>query len=222
MNQAQSRNELDNVVLNIELTVNSIIQGVALSFLVSAAQNAEIVQRPVTWLYVVAGLLIILLFWVRSLIHTLTLIRWPLELGHNCLYFAAAFLEVLAFAHMNNPALWFGFLTLFAVLVWIIFVYDLRVVRARLEDSASGSGADLYPLVMRDQLLNIRWIVPALFAFNLVATLVIRQDLRWHLLFISLQAVVLLVYLLFIIRSFAGLTPLIASTRAQWRDETLR
>ena len=81
--ERESRNELDAMVVNIELTLVSIIQGVALSFL---AENARVALAGRLWTaapYVLAGLLIILLFWSRSLIHTLTLIRWPLEFGHN-------------------------------------------------------------------------------------------------------------------------------------------
>ena len=74
-----SRVELDEVIVNVELTLASVVQGLALSFL---AENASAIlsHGPATaWPYAVAAFLIILLFWSRALIHTLTLIRWPLE-----------------------------------------------------------------------------------------------------------------------------------------------
>ena len=80
-----SRNELDAMVVNVELTLSSIVQGVALSFLADSARTVLTAGMASAWPYVITGLLIILLFWSRSLIHTLTLIRWPLEFGHNCL-----------------------------------------------------------------------------------------------------------------------------------------
>lgn len=74
-----SRVELDEVIVNVELTLASVVQGLALSFL---AENASAILShgpPTAWPYAVAAFLIILLFWSRALIHTLTLIRWPLE-----------------------------------------------------------------------------------------------------------------------------------------------
>jgi hypothetical protein len=224
--RAASRNELDNMVVNVELTVNSIIQGVALSFLADNARNVLTTGSASTWPYVIAGLTIILLFWVRSLIHTLTLMRWPLELGHNCLYFACALIEVIAFTRVTDPLRWFALLALFALTVWAVFIYDLRVIRTRQQDSAGKYGAELYGIVLRDQCLNIRFIVPALFFFNLGAALAIRArpDLflarGGHVILIVCETVGLLLYLGLIIHSFVKMTPLIAATRQEWRSES--
>ena len=76
-----TRHELDSLVVNIELTLSSIIQGVALSVLTESARGPLGDLRFDQWPYVLNGLLIILLFWSRSVAHTLTLIRWPLEFG---------------------------------------------------------------------------------------------------------------------------------------------
>src|SRR5947209_3883976 len=164
-----NRNELDNTVVNIELTLSSIIQGVALSFLADNARAILNGGRLAMWLYVIVGLMIILLFWVRSLIHTMTLMRWPLELGHNCLYFVCAFAEVLAFTHLNDPLMWFLLVAVFALTVWAVFIYDLRVIRLRMRDSAGPRGSRLYEIVLRDQWLNIGLIVPLLIFFNAAA-----------------------------------------------------
>ncbi|PYK87767.1 MAG: hypothetical protein DMF47_02090, partial [Verrucomicrobia bacterium] len=87
---SDSRRELDAMVVEIELTLTSIVQGVALYFLIDNARTVLSIQQSVFWLYIVAGLLIILIFWSRSVVHTLTLIRWPLEFGHNFFYIACA------------------------------------------------------------------------------------------------------------------------------------
>ena len=110
--------------------------------------------------YAAAGLIIILLFWVRSLIHTLTLMRWPLELGHNCLYIACALLEVLAFTRLSIPFMWSVLLAFSAAAVWLVFVYDLKMVRLRLADCSSPNSCRLYEEVLRDQWRNIRFIIP--------------------------------------------------------------
>jgi hypothetical protein len=79
---------LDATVVNIELTLVSIIQGVALSFLTDSARALFSSGQWQNLLYVAAGLCVIFIFWSRSVIHTLTLIKWPLEFGHNFFYIA--------------------------------------------------------------------------------------------------------------------------------------
>lgn len=197
----------------------------ALSFLATSASSVIAPERAGTWPYVVAGLIIVLLFWVRALIHTLTLMRWPLELGHNCLYFAAALAEVVAFTHLADPVRWFALLALFAAAVWAIFLYDLRVIRQRMEDSAGEHGCELYRLVLLDQRLNIRFIMPAVFLFNLGAALAISARPEFfierggHLIFIISEVVGLSIYLWLIIRAFIRITPLIVATREEWRSD---
>lgn len=213
------------MVVNVELTLSSIIQGVALSFLADNAKQVLSAGRAEAWPYVAAGLLIILLFWVRSLVHTLTLMRWPLELGHNCLYIGAALVEVLGFTCLTNPYLWFALGALFAFCVWVIFLYDMKMIRERLADSSTPTSRRLYQEVLRDQLLNIRFIIPAIFIFELAAALSIHArphfflERNGHLIFIGAAVVGLLVYLGLIMRSFIKMTPLIAATRADWRAE---
>jgi len=219
-----SRNELDSMVVNVELTLSSIVQGVALSFLGDSARNVFTTGRASAWPYVAAGLIIILLFWVRSLIHTLTLMRWPLELGHNCLYIACALLEVLAFTRLSDPFMWFVLLAVFAAAVWLVFVYDLKMVRLRLADCSSPNSCRLYEEVLRDQWHNIRFIIPVIFSFDLAAALCIRAypgfflERNGHLIFILGTVAGLLIYLGFIVRWFVNMTPLIAATREDWRS----
>src|SRR5207244_2635706 len=76
--------------------------------------------------YVATGLVIILLFWSRSLIHTLTLIRWPLEFVHNFFYIACTLIEAVAFTHLNDPLAWFVLTATYALVVWSLFVYVIR------------------------------------------------------------------------------------------------
>src|SRR5207253_163755 len=86
----EGRRELDSVVINIELTLVSIIQGVALFFLTDNARVLISLWHWEAFLYVVAALCVIFIFWSRSVIHTLTLIGWPLEFGHNFFYIGFA------------------------------------------------------------------------------------------------------------------------------------
>src|SRR6201984_2013897 len=104
-----TRHELDSLVVNIELTLGSIIQGVSLSVLTESARAPLGDLRFDQWPYVLNGLLIILLFWSRSVAHTLTLIRWPLEFGHNFFYIACTLVEGVTFTDLTDPLRWYAF-----------------------------------------------------------------------------------------------------------------
>jgi hypothetical protein len=219
------RAELDEVIVNIELTLASIVQGLALSFL---AENASSVLKngpTAAWPYIGVAFLTILLFWSRALIHTLTLIRWPLEFVHNFFYFLCALVEVLAFQQLSDPFMWFALNAVFAAIVWALFVHDLRIIRLRARDSVGPSSSRLYAIVEADQRLNIRVIVPSLFLFSAGSAWAIKMapdfflTRNGHLLLIAFQGITLLIYLATLIRAFTAITPLISATRAEWRDD---
>src|SRR5437588_12944448 len=116
-----SRRDLDSNVVNIELTLASIIQGVALYFLTENARTALSLNNWPSLLYLSAGLCIICIFWSRSIIHTLTLIKWPLEFGHNFLYIACALGEAILFTRLERPLAWFRLSTAYAAFVLAAF-----------------------------------------------------------------------------------------------------
>jgi hypothetical protein len=220
-----SRVELDEVVVNIELTLGSIVQGLALSFLADEAGSVLSKGPAMAWPYVGVAFLIILLFWSRALIHTLTLIRWPLEFVHNFFYFACALVEVLAFKNLADPFLWFVLNAVFAAFVWALFWHDLRIIRLRTKDSVGPSSFRLYAIVEADQCLNIRVIMPAVLVFNVLCAAAIRLapeiflTRHGHVALVLAQGAGLLVYLTSVVRSFVRITPLISATRAEWRDD---
>src|SRR3954469_18988848 len=127
-----SRSNLDSMIVEIELTLISIIQGVALTFLIESARSVVPASKIQFWPYVVAGLLVIFVFWSRSVLHIITVIRWPLEFGHNFFYIACALVEAILFAQLGKPARWFGFGAAFIATGWTLFVYDLRLIHARM------------------------------------------------------------------------------------------
>jgi len=213
------------MVVEIELTLCSIIQGVALYFLVENARAVLSMGQVSAWPYVATGLIIILLFWSRSLIHTLTLIRWPLEFVHNFFYIACTLVEALAFTHLSDPFIWFVLTALYAVVVWLLFVYDMRIVALRGRDSAGPVGTRLYSTVGADQLLNIRLLIPAIFVSNVASAFLIY---RWpeffgarngHYILIAIQGIGLLGYLAYVVRTYIRLQPLITRTREEWADD---
>src|SRR2546421_3863635 len=150
-----SRRELDNTVVNIELTLASIIQGIALYFLTENARTALSLNNWPALLYMSAGLCVIFIFWSRSIIHTLTLIKWPLEFGHNFFYIACALGEAILFTRLDRPLGWFRWSTAYAAFVLLLFIYDVRLIRARLRGATNETYRSLYQHTMEDQMVNI-------------------------------------------------------------------
>jgi hypothetical protein len=223
--QRSTRRQLDGLVVNIELTLVSIIQGVALSVLVESARAPLGDLRFDQWPYVANGLMGILLFWSRSMAHTLTLIRWPLEFRHNFLYIACTLIEAITFTNLTDPLRWYAFTGVFAAAAWLLFLADLRLIRQRRDEAVGPAEEELYEAVLRDQHMNILWLVPGMGLFNFFAVFCICS---WpdtlirggvHLVFALVQTVTLLGYLVYVVRFFSGIAPLVLKANQEESSE---
>ena len=217
--------ELDSLVMNVELTLVSIVQGVALSVLVapSVAAVTELNFRLAP--YVLTGLVVILLFWSRSLLHTFTVIRWPLEVGHNFLYVASTLVECVAFSQLASPARWFALTAAYGACIWVLFAVDLGMIRRRLAEYNLPGAKTLLHAVEREQVLNVRLLMPAAVAFNVAAALLIRNSPQpflargWHVAFGLAQTLCAAAYLLYSVRFYRRLLPLIVAAQYEWNGE---
>lgn len=225
--ERDTQNELDNIVLNIELTLISIIQGVALYFLAENAKKILLQEQWVYFPYVATGLVIILTFWSRSIIHTLTVIRWPLKFGHNFLYITATFVETVSFNQLDNPLHWFFLQGVFAILLWLLFMSDLTIIRRRLEDSKGPATSELCGLLQKDQWRNIRFLFPINIFFNFACYALIKRDPQvfladqGHVCLAIFQLLSAAIYLTYGIYFYQKIIPRISQTRREWRDDTL-
>jgi len=221
----KARRELDSLVVNVELTLTSIIQGVALYFLTESAREPLgnlVLER---WIYVANGLLVIFLFWSRSVVHTVTLLRWPLQFTHNFLYIACTLFEAISFTELGDPVRWYAFQSAFAFIVWILFLADLALIQQRIREARGTEAAPLYDLILRDQFLNIRWLVPAFLCFFLAGVILtstwpdffLRE--RGHIVIAAFQFIALAGYLVYLLRLFAGIAPLIPIAQAVWQRQ---
>src|SRR5215468_11929745 len=212
----ESRSELDSITADIELTLVSIIQGVALTVLIETSREAIATFDWIMWPYVLSGLIIILVFWSRVVLHILTVIRWPLEFGHNFLYIACALVEALAFAQLGNPGRWFAFVAAFLAVGWLLFAYDLRLIRMRVRDRTGEASNRLYTLVTRDQWLNLGLLLPAFFLVNVACAVAIHSwpdfflSRNGHIWLVAMQLIAFAGYLSYVVRFYAKLAPLIA------------
>jgi hypothetical protein len=219
------RSDLDGMIVEIELTLVSIIQGVALTVLIESAREIIIERHLIFWPYVLAGLLTIFVFWSRAVLHIITVIRWPLEFGHNFLYIGCALVEAISFSQLAKPGSWFGFGAAFIAVGWLLFVYDLRLIRARTRDSAGPANNRLIAAVTRDQWLNIAVLLPAVFLLNAICAIAIRTwpefllDRNGHVWLIAAQLTGFAGYLIYVVRFYTMLAPLIAKAREEWRGQ---
>lgn len=210
------------MVVNIELTLISIIQGVALYFLVDSSRSLIVEARVAYWPYVLTGLLVILLFWLRSLIHTLTLIRWPLEFGHNFMYVACTLVEAVMFSQVANVQSWFVLGAVYSVIVTVLFVVDLRMIHKRASERIGPAEKQLLDIVKEEQMLDIRLGMPAACAFCALAAAAVSYwpdffiGKSGHLVFGLLQLGAAVEYLWWVLRFYARLSPLILATREEW------
>ena len=221
---AEARSEMDSMVVEIELTLISIIQGVALTFLIERARDVASREGVIYWPYIAAGLLVIFVFWSRSVLHIITVIRWPLEFGHNFLYITCALIEAVLFTRLTNPAAWFGFGAAFGAVGWMLFTYDMRLIRTREMDSPGPASNQLIAIVKRDQWLNIALLVPAVSVCNLLCFFLIRLwpgfflTRQFHVGLAVAQVAGFSAYLYYVIHHLRRVAPLVLQARAEWRS----
>lgn len=225
MSRREAKLELDKAVVGIELTLISIIQGLALAVLASAAVQPMLQLQWETWPYIVTGLLVILIFWSRSLIHTLSFIGWPLEFGHTFGYFGATLIEAAALTQVADPQAWFALNACYAIAVWGLYAWDLRVVRRQARDFATPDERALYDDIVHDQRWNIVVLMPLAIVFQGLSWWFIHRypatmlQGRWHLVLIGLTILFSLHYLVEGVRLLGRRRDWILSRQAQERTE---
>jgi hypothetical protein len=163
--------KLDEIALNIELVLISIIEGVALTKL---AENAVPLLRSTDSLqylpYILAGLAFLLVFWAQAILHAVSFIRWPLRMEHMLLYFVAGFLQVVAYSNISNITVWFFWWTVFSLLTLFIYYVDLKIIRDTAASFAAKSGGtEFIREVERRHINEMKYLVPSALVFNIVA-----------------------------------------------------
>jgi hypothetical protein len=171
-----NRRELDQVVVGMELTLISIIQGVALSFLAVATSSVLAARRWALVPYALVGLLVICAVWSRAVLHVVTIVRWPLELGRSFLCFAVALAQSLAIAAIDAPERWFWLSTVTGVLAWLTYAVDLRLIDRQMAAGGSAARLQLYRHVRGDQVRHLVLLVPAGIVSCAAAALAIGLD----------------------------------------------
>lgn len=200
-----TREQLDQLVLDVELVLISVVQGVALSTLAIEGGPRIHELSPLTAVYLATGLLFVLSFWSVAIIHAISFVMWPMDLGHYFFYFALALLECLTFAQMDHPAAWFGGSLACFLVTSFLYLYDYRLIRSRrasFEDSDARRA--LYAHILRHQLLEMRFLMPGGLLFTFVAWLTVRARPELALPFALAQLAFTVVYVANFSRTFGA------------------
>ncbi len=205
------RKQLDELVLEVEFMLISIIQGAALVSLATSAAILVDKGPMINLLYIIAGVMLILIFWSQSIIHALSFVRWPLDLLHNFLYFFATLIEVVTFGQILNPLKWYACNVVFFVVAGILYTVDLFLI-LRHKDDMNQAAKNLFEHTKFDQLLGLYLFVPMGLIYNSAAFYVVRTWPTTHVWFAIGQIVLGVGALAYSLKSFKARTRLIEHT----------
>jgi hypothetical protein len=199
-----SRRELDQLVLDVEFILISVVQGVALTTLAVEAISALRSPHSGAYLLIAAGLLSVLIFWSAALIHAISFISWPMDLIHYFFYFALALLECLTFAQIDHPRGWFGFSSACYGLSLVLYAYDyVLIVRRRPSFGGSDEERALYRHIVARHRLEMLVFVPSGLVFNFGAYVFLGGLPGAANLLAVLQILMSLAFIVTLVRSFS-------------------
>lgn len=213
-----NKEKLDQFVLDIEFLLISVVQGVALGALASAASKPLSEMQFQYWPYIISGFLLILTFWSQAIIHSLSFIKWPLDLSHNFLYFLAGLVEFLAFEHITDPLRWFVFQFVFVAVATLLYIVDLRLIKQHKRDFNTETEKGLYKHILEEQVSEMKTLIPTGFIFNGLAVYLIWAypeffiTQGYHIIIVGLQVLFNLVIIAVSLKSFKKRSKLISES----------
>ena len=168
------KERLDQLTLDVEFLLISVVQGVALGFLASEAGALVQDLKFEYWIYIVSAFQFILIFWSGAIIHSISFVKWPLDLYHNFLYFLAGLVEVMAFSQMDHPLRWFIFVLGFFVVSGAAYLVDLNLIeKHKVDFEESEKKRTLYKHILQRQIFELKYLVPGGIVFSLAAIFLI-------------------------------------------------
>lgn len=213
----ERKTELNNISLNIEFLVISVIQGMALQMLAGSALPVFSEYKTEYWSYAICAFILILIFWSQSIIHALSFIDWPIDLIHTFLYFLTSFIEVLTFTHITSPLKWFIFGLFFIIVSGILYFYDFLIIkRHKHEFYQTIEGKELYEHIYKHHMIEMVILVPAAILFNSTAIYLLYSNptifiqKHFHIVLAGIQCLFGLILLIFSVYSFKTRSELIS------------
>jgi hypothetical protein len=178
--------ELESMATGVELTLASVLQGIALALLipkiVELLTSGEYAKLP----YIPASLLLIFVVWVAFIGHALSVIAWPFDPLHHFLYFLVTASEAVLLVVIDQPAQWFLGLAGFALVMAFNTWYNRRRLGRLRRYYASADEQTLYAHIAAEQRADLGFMAGylALGALGFIALrlrpgLGLPQELGW-------------------------------------------
>src|SRR5215475_14044020 len=127
--EPQGNAELEGLATGVELTLASVLQGIAMAILIpriaDLIASGQIAKLP----YIPASLLLIFIVWVAFVVHSFSFISWPVDLAHSLLYFLVVTSETVLLTFLDQPEPWFLSLAGFGLVTGVNHWYNLRLLR---------------------------------------------------------------------------------------------
>ena len=210
-----SRKELHHIVLDVELVLISVVQGVALTTLATEASPVLRSHQLLDYAFVGTGLLFVLSFWSVALVHAISFLAWPMDLVHYFFYFGVGLLECLTFTRIEHPQDWFGFSIACFVLSGLLYAYDDRLIRRRhAEFSHTAAHRALYAHIRSGQRFEMLVLMPAGLLFSVAAWWQVREHPASATAMAIAQFVLSAMFLANFLRTFARRQKLITACAA--------
>src|SRR5262249_14174347 len=150
--------ELESLATSVELTLASVLQGIALAILVpkivELITGGELAKLP----YIPASLLLLFMVWVAFIGHALSFITWPFDPLHNLLYFLIVSGEAVLLFFLDKPAQWFLSLVGFGLVMGFSCWYNQRLLRRNAPRYTSAAARQLYTHIMSEQRSSLRFM----------------------------------------------------------------
>jgi len=205
------RRHLDALVVDVELVLISVVQGVALTTLAVEATPVLHQHLAASYPLAIAGLLFVLAFWSAALVHAVSFVSWPMDLVHYFFYFALALLECLTFGQMERPRDWFAYSCVAYVACLALYAYDDAMMRGRrVAFESTPARRRLFDHMLRRQRLELFGFMPAGIAFNAAAWWWLGRDAGAATAWGWAQVVLSLVFLADLVRAFGHRQRIIA------------
>jgi hypothetical protein len=190
--RVRAERDLGQFSVTIEVTLISVMVGVIIFPLMDFATPLLRDLKFEYWPYILAGTVIVINVWTEVIVHTLSIVSWPLDIVRNALYIGTAVIIAILMHFLADPRSWFTLSVLTALMIVLITWYDLRVIGRKQRSAVSIPARALFATLLKRQRRSL--VQGALYlAFNLVATAFAFGmpeffiDQRGHLLFIAVQ-----------------------------------
>ncbi len=183
---AEPNPELESLATGVELTLASVMQGIALAILVpkivELITSGEVAKLP----YIPASLLLMFMVWVMFIGHAISFITWPFDPLHNLLYFMIVSSEAVLLFFLDKPGPWFLALIGLGLLLGVSCWYNQGLLRRRVSRYTSAAAQKLYAHILDEQRISLSYMagyclvgMAGFGALQLRPDLGMAQELGW-------------------------------------------